>query len=130
MIANFKNHFLANTLCSTNCRIARLDHRKSTLPGAQGGTILSMGVVPLSYLESKLIPEVRLRVLWRLIRKGRQFTSGMSLLLGYDTVTAGIPVKFGTAHGRSRPDVGSGFRIEAYGSRVVIRPSLICGTSD
>ena len=26
----------------------------------------------------------------------------------------GIHVKFGTAHGRSRPEVGSGFPIEAY----------------
>ena len=44
-------------------------------------------------------------------------------------VTAGIPVKFGTAHGRSRPEVGSGFPIEAYGNRGVSRPSLVIGNT-
>ena len=34
-------------------------------------------------------------------------------------ITAAIPVKFGNAHGRSRPEVGSGFPIDAYGSRGV-----------
>ena len=29
-------------------------------------------------------------------------------------VTAGIPMKFGAAHARSRPEVGSGFRIDVY----------------
>ena len=38
-----------------------------------------------------------------------------------------IPVKFGNTLGRSRPEVGSGFPIEAYGSRGV---SLIFSTSD
>ena len=45
-------------------------------------------------------------------------------------VTAGIPVKFGNTHGKSRPEVGSGFPIDAYGNRGVSRPSLICGSSD
>ena len=44
-------------------------------------------------------------------------------------VTTGIPVKFGTAHGASRPVVGSAKRIEAYGSRGVSRPSLAIGNS-
>ena len=39
-------------------------------------------------------------------------------------LTTGIPVKFSTTHGRSRPEVGSGFPIEAYGSRGNSRPSL------
>ena len=34
-------------------------------------------------------------------------------------VTAGILVKFGTAHGRSGPEVGSIKRIDVYGSRAV-----------
>ena len=34
-------------------------------------------------------------------------------------VTAGIPVKFGTAHGRSRPEVGSTKRIDANGEKGV-----------
>ena len=45
-------------------------------------------------------------------------------------ITAGIPVKYGTAHGKTRPEVGSGFSIGVYGSRVVSRPTLIFGTSD
>ena len=45
-------------------------------------------------------------------------------------VTAGIPVKFGTAHGRSTLVGGSGFPIEAYGSRGVSRPSLVIGNSN
>ena len=44
-------------------------------------------------------------------------------------VTSIIAVKFGTAHGRSRPEVGSGFPIESYGSRGVSRLSLIIGNS-
>ena len=44
-------------------------------------------------------------------------------------VTTGIPVKFGTAHGASRPVVGSTKCIEAYGSRGVSRPSLVIGNS-
>ena len=44
-------------------------------------------------------------------------------------ITAGIAVKFGTAHGRSRPEVGSGFPIEAYGTRGVSRPSRVIGNS-
>ena len=31
-------------------------------------------------------------------------------------IMAGIPVKFGTAHGRLRPEVGSTKRIDVYGS--------------
>ena len=56
---------------------------------------------------------------------------GFRLYTGYAgwAVTAAIPVKFGTAHGRWRPEIGSGFPIESYGSRGVSRPSLICGTS-
>ena len=34
-------------------------------------------------------------------------------------ITAAIPVKFGTAHGRSRPDVGSAKCIDAYGRNVI-----------
>ena len=45
-------------------------------------------------------------------------------------VTAVIAVKFGTAHGRSRPEVGSTKCTEAYGSRVVSRRSIFGGTSD
>ena len=45
-------------------------------------------------------------------------------------VTSGIPVKFGTAHGRSTLVVGSGFLIEAYGSRGVSRPSLVIRNSN
>ena len=44
-------------------------------------------------------------------------------------ITAGIPVKFGTAHGRCRPDVGSTKRIDVYGSEGVSRPSLDIGNS-
>ena len=44
-------------------------------------------------------------------------------------VTAGIPVKLCIAHGKSRLEVGSGFPIEAYGSREVSRPSLVIGNS-
>ena len=44
-------------------------------------------------------------------------------------VTAGIPVKFGTAHGRSRPEVGSAKCIDVYGSGGVSRPSLLLGNS-
>ena len=39
-----------------------------------------------------------------------------------------IPVKFCSAHGRSRPEVGSGSLWEGRGG--VSRPSLIFGTSD
>ena len=45
-------------------------------------------------------------------------------------ITTGIPVKFGTAHGRSRPEVGSTKRIDAYGGRVVFGLCLICDTFD
>ena len=45
-------------------------------------------------------------------------------------VTAGIPVKFGTAHGRSGAEVGSTKRIEFYRSRAVSRPSRIFCKSD
>ena len=44
-------------------------------------------------------------------------------------ITTGIPVKFGTAHGLSRPEVGSSKRIDVYGSGGVSRPSLIIGNS-
>ena len=40
-------------------------------------------------------------------------------------VTAGIPVKFGTAHGISRPEVGSMKCIDAYGRKGVSQPSLV-----
>ena len=39
-------------------------------------------------------------------------------------VTTRIPVKFGTAHGRSRSEVGSMKYTDVYGSRGVSRPSL------
>ena len=45
-------------------------------------------------------------------------------------ITTTIPVKFGTAHVRSRLEVGSMKRIDVYGSRGVSRLSLICGTSN
>ena len=45
-------------------------------------------------------------------------------------VTAGIPVKFCNAHGRSTPVVGSGFPIEAYGRIGVSRPSTVIGNSN
>ena len=38
--------------------------------------------------------------------------------------------KICSAHGRSTPEVGSGFPIEAYGSRGVSRPSLVIGNSN
>ena len=44
-------------------------------------------------------------------------------------ITMAIPVKFGTAHDRLRPEVGSGFPIDAYGSRGVSRPYLVIGNS-
>ena len=44
-------------------------------------------------------------------------------------VTAGIAVKFGTAHGRSIPDVGSMKRIDVYGSGGVSQPFLVIGNS-
>ena len=40
-------------------------------------------------------------------------------------ITAPIPVNFGTAHGRCRPDVGSAKRIDVYGSTGVNRPYLM-----
>ena len=45
-------------------------------------------------------------------------------------VTAAIPVKFCTAHDRSRPEVGSGFPIEGYGRKGVPQPPRIFGTSE
>ena len=45
-------------------------------------------------------------------------------------LTACIPVKFGTAHGRSRPEVGNGFRIDANSRKGVSPFSRIFGTSD
>ena len=45
-------------------------------------------------------------------------------------VTADIPVKFGTAHGRLRPEVGSAKCIDVYGSGGVSRPSLVLGNSE
>ena len=44
-------------------------------------------------------------------------------------ITTGIPVKFGTAHGRSRPEVGSAKCIEAYGRKGVTPAPRIFGTS-
>ena len=44
-------------------------------------------------------------------------------------VTAGIPVKLCIAHGKSRLEVGSGFPIEAYGSKEVSWTSLVIGNS-
>ena len=37
-------------------------------------------------------------------------------------ITAAIPVKFGTAHGRSRPEVGSTKCIDAYGRGFLALP--------
>ena len=45
-------------------------------------------------------------------------------------VTAGIPVKFSTAHVRSRPEVGSTKCIDVYGSRGGSRPSLVIENSE
>ena len=61
----------------------------------------------------------------------------MSVVLGYCVytayagwaVTAGIPVKFGAAHDRSRPEVGSMKRIDVYGTGGVSRPSLLIQNS-
>ena len=44
-------------------------------------------------------------------------------------VTAGIPVIFGTAHGRLRPEVGSTKRIGACGKKGVPPAPRIFGTS-
>ena len=44
-------------------------------------------------------------------------------------ITTGIPVKFDTAHGRSRPEVGSTKCIGACGEKGVPRVSRIFGTS-
>ena len=44
-------------------------------------------------------------------------------------VTAGIPVKIGTAHGRSRLEIGSTKCIDVYGSGGVSRRPLLCGIS-
>ena len=45
-------------------------------------------------------------------------------------VTAGIPVKFGTTHGRSRPEVGGAKCIDVYGSVGVSPPSLALWNSE
>ena len=45
-------------------------------------------------------------------------------------ITAGIPVKFGTAHGGSRPEVGSAKRIDVYGSEGLSRPCRIFSESE
>ena len=45
-------------------------------------------------------------------------------------VTARIPVKFGTTHGKWRPDVGSTKRIDAYDRKGVTPAPRIFGTSD
>ena len=45
-------------------------------------------------------------------------------------VTAGIPMKFGTTHGRSRTGVGSTKRIELYGSGGVTRHFRLFGKSE
>ena len=45
-------------------------------------------------------------------------------------VMAGIPVKFGTAHSRSRPEVGGEKCIDVYGNEGVSRPSLVLGNSE
>ena len=44
-------------------------------------------------------------------------------------ITTGIPVKFGIAHGRSRPEGGSMKRVDVYGSRGVSQISRIFGKS-
>ena len=44
-------------------------------------------------------------------------------------VTAGIPVKFGTAHGRLRQELGSAKCIGAYGEKGVPRVCQKVGTS-
>ena len=61
----------------------------------------------------------------------RSFTlSSVSLYWGCGlAVTAGIPVKFSTAHGRAILEVGSTKRINAYGSRWVSRRFLVIGNS-
>ena len=43
---------------------------------------------------------------------------------------SGIPVKFGTEHGISRPEVGSMKCIDVYGSGAVSRPYRILGKSE
>ena len=49
---------------------------------------------------------------------GRLFSEDYTGYAGWH-VTAGNAVKFGTTHDRSRPEVGSGFRIDAYGRKRV-----------
>ena len=44
--------------------------------------------------------------------------------------TAGIPMKFRSAHGRLRPEVGSGFLIDGCARKWVPPSSRIFGTSD
>ena len=44
-------------------------------------------------------------------------------------ITARIPVNFGTAHGRLRPEVGNRFRTDAHGRKGVPPFSRIFGTS-
>ena len=45
-------------------------------------------------------------------------------------ITKGIPLKFGTAHGTSRPEVGSKKCIDVYGRQGVIPAPLFFGTSN
>ena len=45
-------------------------------------------------------------------------------------LTAGIPVKFVTTHGRSSPEVGSTKHSDAYGRKGITRGPRIIGTSD
>ena len=60
------------------------------------------------------------------------FLVGLPSLISISCYTAyaGWAITAGNAHGKSRPEVGSGFPIDAYGNRGVSRPSLICGSSD
>ena len=57
--------------------------------------------------------------------------SVISMHTGYAgcAITAGIPVKFGTAHGRLRPEVGSTKCIGACGKKGVPQVSRIFGTN-
>ena len=60
----------------------------------------------------------------------RQKSSFMYTEYAGCAVTAAIPVKFGTAHGRSRPEVGSAKCLGASGKKGVSLFSQIFGTSD
>ena len=72
---------------------------------------------------------------WADIARLRKYRIGGYNRMGVHTeyvgwaITAGIPVKFCTAHGRSRPEVDSTKRIDVYGSKGASQLSRIFGKS-